>query len=321
MSTTMQKHHYQLDVLGKGYDRLEINMPHDYEGKVICSLVRKKANTQTTKAVLYVHGFVDYFFQTEMAEKFNAQGYDFYALDLRKYGRSHLAHQKFYNVLDLSEYDADLDAALAVIQQEQHDHVLLCGHSTGGLITSLYAAHHPKHPLIKALWLNSPFFDFNMRNVEKKYILPRLAQLGKIMPSALFPSRLNPFYVASLHQHYQGEWLFNLEWKKPKMPLVQLSFVRAIYQAQKEIHQGLRVEIPTLIMHSHQTKYPLRFNRAAQTSDVILNVKDIAYYGKKMSGDIQLCEIKDALHDVVLSKRDVRQHVYEQLFFWLKSIH
>ncbi len=29
-------------------------------------------------------------FQTEMAEQFNQHGYDFYALDLRKYGRSHL---------------------------------------------------------------------------------------------------------------------------------------------------------------------------------------------------------------------------------------
>jgi alpha-beta hydrolase superfamily lysophospholipase len=29
-----------------------------------------------------------------MAEKFNQHGYDFYALDLRKYGRSHLSHQK-----------------------------------------------------------------------------------------------------------------------------------------------------------------------------------------------------------------------------------
>ncbi len=29
----------------------------------------------------------DYFFQTEMADQFNQHGYDFYALDLRKYGR------------------------------------------------------------------------------------------------------------------------------------------------------------------------------------------------------------------------------------------
>ena len=57
---------------------------------------------------------LDYFFQTEMAEQFNAQGY-FYALDLRKYGRSKLPHQIFYNVLDLNEYDAEITQALEII--------------------------------------------------------------------------------------------------------------------------------------------------------------------------------------------------------------
>ncbi len=45
----------------------------------------QKSPQNTQKAVLYIHGFIDYFFQTEMAEQFNQHGYDFYALDLRKY--------------------------------------------------------------------------------------------------------------------------------------------------------------------------------------------------------------------------------------------
>ena len=92
----------QPDILGQNYQRIEFYHPDDYEGKVISTVVYKKSDTPTKKAVLYVHGFCDYFFQTEMAEHFNAQGFDFYALDLRKYGRSHLAHQKLYNVHDLS---------------------------------------------------------------------------------------------------------------------------------------------------------------------------------------------------------------------------
>lgn len=310
---------YQPDILGQDYQRLELTMPDDYEGKVISTLIRKKAATPTHKAVLYIHGFVDYFFQTEMADQFNAHGFDFYALDLRKYGRSHLAHQSFYGVRDLSEYDADLDRALTIIQQEGHSAVLLCGHSTGGLTTTLYAAHHPKHPIIKALWCNSPFYDFNMRPFEKKYLLPQISALGEKLPNMLFPSRLNKFYVHSLHQFYQGEWVFNLEWKKPKMPLVQLSFISAIHQAQKEIHACVTLDVPALIMHSHQTKYPLRFNRDAQSSDVILDVKDIVKYAKKINGDVQLCQLQDALHDVVLSKRVVRQKAYQKLFTWLSQ--
>ena len=52
--------------------------------------------------MLHVHGFADYFFQTEYAEWWNARGYDFYALDLRKYGRSIRDHQTPNYVTDLA---------------------------------------------------------------------------------------------------------------------------------------------------------------------------------------------------------------------------
>lgn len=319
MNSLVQTNNYQPDILGAGYQALTIQLPDDAEGKVICTLVRKKAEHKTNKAVLYVHGFVDYFFQTEMAERFNQHGFDFYALDLRKYGRSYLPHQTMYKVHDIAEYNADLHAALNQIAIEDHNQVLLCGHSTGGLTTTLFAAHHPQHPLIKALWLNSPFYDFNMRAFEKKYLVPQIAKLGRKFPDLQFPSRLNKWYVPSLHQMYHGEWRFNLEWKKPSMPFVPLSFVSAIYEAQKEIHQGLKLTVPTLIMHSHQTKYPLRFNQAAQSSDVILNVKDMIEHGQKFHGDVSFSEIHNALHDVVLSKRTVREQAYSALFAWLRD--
>lgn len=317
-STTI---HYQNDILGKGYEQTTLEFPDDYEGKVIATLVRKKAKNPTTKAVLYIHGFVDYFFQTEMAERFNAEGFDFYALDLRKYGRSHLPHQKYYNVYDITEYDAEITQALDIIKDEAHNSVLLCGHSTGGLTTTLYAAHHPNHPLIKALWCNSPFYDFNMSAFEKKFAIPQMSALGKHLPDLLFPSRLNRFYVPSLHISYHGEWNFNLEWKKPTYHLVRLSFVHAIHKAQKPIHQGVKLSIPALIMHSSRSSYPLRFNRDAQTTDVILDVNDMIKYAHKMSGDITVSPIQNGLHDLVLSEQPVREQVYTSLFDWLKSKH
>ena len=158
-----------------------------------------------------------------------------------------------------------------------------------------------------------------MRSIEKKIALPRLSQLAKAFPDLLFPSRLNKFYVTSLHQFYHGEWLFNLEWKQPKMPLVRLSFIRAIYLAQQTLHQGITLNIPTLIMHSHQTRYPLRFNKDAQTSDVILDIEDMKKWGKTIKGDVQFYEAHNALHDVVLSKRPVRQAVYQKLFEWIEQ--
>jgi alpha-beta hydrolase superfamily lysophospholipase len=54
--------------------------------------------------------------------------------------------------------------------KENHNQVLLAGHSTGGLISTLYAAHYPDHRLIKALWANSPFYDFYKSVIEKKSV-------------------------------------------------------------------------------------------------------------------------------------------------------
>ncbi|TCB75588.1 alpha/beta hydrolase [Acinetobacter sp. ANC 4173] len=310
---------YQADVLGPDYQQLVLEFPDDYEGKVIATLVRKKNTQATTKAILYIHGFIDYFFQTEMADQFNQHGFDFYALDLRKYGRSRLGHQQLYNLRDLSEYDAEINKALEIIQAEGHDAVLLSGHSTGGLICTLFAAHHPQHSLIKGLWANSPFYDFNMSEFEKNKALPQLIKLGRLLPNLTIPSGLNKWYVPSLHCHYHGEWNFNLEWKQPSYTMVKLSFVRAIYEAQKEIHAGVTVTIPTLVMHSHQTTNPKKWGIEAQTSDVILNVNDIQKYAEKVIGDISIQTIENGLHDLVLSAPKVREQVYQNLFAWIKE--
>ena len=310
---------YQADILGEGYEQATLNFPDDYEGKVTATLIRKKASQSTNKAVLYIHGFIDYFFQTEMAEQFNQHGFDFYALDLRKYGRSILPHQKYYNIREIAEYDAEITQALEIIGAEHHENVLLCGHSTGGLTTTLYVAHHPNHPLIKALWVNSPFYDFNMNPIKRAVGVPSLSRLAQKFPNLQFPSELNKWYATSLHKDLKGEWDFNLDWKKSSYPKVRISFIRAIYEAQKEIHQDVRVDVPVLVMHSHQTKNPRKWGKDAQSSDVILDVKDIQKYAKKIQGDVTIREIPNGLHDLVLSEKTVRDSVYQQLFSWLET--
>jgi alpha-beta hydrolase superfamily lysophospholipase len=90
----------EIDVLGAPYESHTIDLGTDDEGPVVATLVRRlarpnqeRAERPTRRAVLYVHGFNDYFFQTHLADFFAERGWDFYALDLRKYGRSLLPHQ------------------------------------------------------------------------------------------------------------------------------------------------------------------------------------------------------------------------------------
>ena len=76
------------DVLGAPYTARTLPLRPDDEGEVVATLVSRRAAQPTNRAVLHVHGFADYFFQTVAADWWVARGYDFYALDLRKYGRS-----------------------------------------------------------------------------------------------------------------------------------------------------------------------------------------------------------------------------------------
>jgi alpha-beta hydrolase superfamily lysophospholipase len=119
---------WQPDRLLAGYEALELAAPDDYDGRVVATLVRLPVPESPRGAVLYVHGFIDYFFQHHVAERFAAEGYAFYALDLRKHGRSLLPQQHPCFCKDLSEYYADITHALAEIDTD----VLLAGHSTGG---------------------------------------------------------------------------------------------------------------------------------------------------------------------------------------------
>jgi pimeloyl-ACP methyl ester carboxylesterase len=60
--------------------------PEDVE--LVATLVRRLPANRSRTAVLYVHGWNDYFFQTHLADHLTDLGFDFYAVDLRRYGRS-----------------------------------------------------------------------------------------------------------------------------------------------------------------------------------------------------------------------------------------
>src|SRR4051812_41428404 len=154
---------WQPDALLPGFEARELAFPPDYDGPVVATLVRLPVRPAPRGAVLYVHGFSDYFFQRHMAERFAAEGYAFYAIDLRKYGRSILPHQHANFCKSIAEHYADISAALDVIDAP----VLLAGHSMGGLICTLYAHEGAAREQVQALWLNSPFFDWNLPDWRK----------------------------------------------------------------------------------------------------------------------------------------------------------
>jgi alpha-beta hydrolase superfamily lysophospholipase len=295
---------WQPDRLLEGFEALEQRMPDDYDGAVVATLVRLPAKSAPRGAVLYVHGFSDYFFQRHMAERFAAEGYVFYALDCRKHGRSLRAHQHPCFCKQVHEYFADLDWALREIGEP----VLLCGHSTGGLVCALYAHAGMARPQVRALWLNSPFFEFK-QPPKRRWQLVIAGWLGSFAPFLSGKGGLRPEYVESLHRDWRGEWVFDLTLKPhPGFPIF-CGWIRAIRKAQARLQAGLDISCPVLVMHSNE-------------ADINLDWHHMTRWGPGLGARVTLAAFPGGLHDLVLSPREIRDAVFDQLFAWdLTNVH
>lgn len=314
------EHDYKNDILGDGFEQLTLHFGDDYEGKVIATLVRSKTLFSSNKAVLYIHGFNDYFFQKEMAQRFNREGLNFYALDLRKYGRSYLPHQKLNNVRSLEEYDEEINAALHIIQFEKNKEVLLMGHSTGGLIVTNYAGRHLNSDLFHGIICNSPFYEFNLNKFKRTIGIPILAFLSHLLPNALISGGFSKLYGYSLHKDKYGEWDYALSWKPHDIPKVTLSFINAIRNGHKNIQNKLKLDVPALVMYSDETIYDKKWSTRFFEGDAVLNTKHIKQYANQLKGNITKSEIKGGMHDLVLSKKVVREKVFETIFKWINEL-
>jgi alpha-beta hydrolase superfamily lysophospholipase len=307
---------WQRDMLGPEYQMLELIHPDDYEGAVKSVLIRHRANADTPKAVLYVHGFIDYFFQKELAEFFASSGFRFFALDLRKYGRSMMPHQKPNYCRSIDEYFEDIDAALELIRAYGHSEIVLMGHSTGGLTMPLYLNRHPS-PDIKGLILNSPFLDFNVPALLRASI-PLVLWIGARFPEAK-TDILPQHYPKSLHKDWKGEWDFNTEWKPIKNFPQYFAWMRAIRLAHLELQSGLNIEVPVLVTHSDKSYKKMRWSEQVRRSDAVLDVEHIKKYAPVLGNKVTVAEVPGAVHDMVLSGKEVRDEVYAVMRKWMLS--
>lgn len=308
---------YTEDILGDGFEQANIPLNDDFGGKVKATLVRKLSKLNTDKAILYIHGFNDYFFQSEMANQFNMNGYHFYAVDLRRYGRSRTPEQTPCDIRDLTSYFEEIDKSIDCIRAEQSNSITLIGHSTGGLIAALYAKNNTGKGRFDNLILNSPFFDFNLRSKLLETLLPLASSIGRIIPNFKISGTISKYYGESLHKDYYGEWSYNLKWKPNMAYSVTLGWIHAIRSGHLKLKEPFRIDEPVLIMHSDKTASDVTDLNQASNSDMVLSIQDIDRISQNIVGDLVLIPIRDGLHDLTLSKKEVRYSVYDEIFNWL----
>lgn len=315
---------WEPDVLS-GYRQLTMPLgpDPDGEGDLVATLVRREPAPEQapmqSRAVVLVHGFTDYFFHTELADRFAARGYAVYAVDLPKCGRSWREGQTPHFTTDLARYDVALETAL---EHVEGDEVLIYGHSAGGLVVTLWLDRLRRHRTtgrITGLVLNSPWFDLHgpsiLRSAPTSVALRALAR-WRTTQVIRRPTGQGG-YGTTLHRDYAGEFDYNLQWKPVGGFPVTFGWINAIRRAQARLHRGLDVGVPSLILRSGHSVPESKDPDAIQRGDAVLDVAQIARWAGCVGNRGTIVPITDAKHDVFLSLAGPRADAYRELDAWL----
>lgn len=307
------------DIL-EGYEARYVDQGKEFDGPCRSTIIRKLSPRHSKKAYLYVHGFNDYFFQKEMGERFVDSGYNFYAVDLRRYGRSWQPWQYPFNVRKQREYFDDIDSAINQIRRDGNTDITLSGHSTGGLTVLYMAAMKGKDCGVNRIVTDSPFLEWNFNAFMRNVGAPLIQFLGKIFPNSKIKQAHCDGYAYSLLKEYFGEWTYNTDWKMIYSPPVTFSWVGSINHAQSQLMKKAKdIAVPILVMHSSRKIDGCNYTPEFQTGDAVLNPFDLQKRGEKLGHVRQVCAIDSGIHDLILSNFPAREAAYDTIFHFIRT--
>lgn len=361
--------HWRQDVLGADYESRTIPLMDDDAGPVVATLVRYRGHassapssssaapalspapttspTDTHSArseatpqaprfvLLYIHGRNDYFFQRELAEDIAGCGGAFYALDLRRYGRSLRPGQRMGFVSNLSLYDEDIAEALDLIREDYPDlPLVLMGHSTGGLLATLWANRHPG--ALDGLILNSAWLEMQTMASMRSAVAPILERIASRNPMWAVPGGDGPdHYGRSLREGWNAldaplpdslaaypddpaikGWSYALEWKRPGSYPAYAAWLEAILDGHENVASSVHLDIPVLSMMSTTSYFGEEFTETVFSSDVVLDREVILERSARLGPLVTMASFPGK-HDLLLSDPQVRAEVYETMNRWI----
>ena len=299
----------------------------DGEGELFATLVRRSDPAPAALVVLAVHGYTDYFFNTELADHFGARGWRFYGLDLHRCGRSWREGQTPHFTPDLARYDRELEWAIALIRAENPDaQVLIYGHSTGGLVVALWLNRVRERGDtaamgIAGLVLNSPFLDLNGPAILRaKATSTAFGAVSKVSKTRVVRGSGTGGYGLTLHREYHGEFDYNLAWKPLGGFPITAGWIHAIRRGQATLHRGLDVGVPNLVLRSDHSVAETAETEVLQRGDAVLDVAHIARWAGCLGNRTTSVPVTDAKHDVFLSLAAPRAAAYTELDRWLEQL-
>ncbi|MFW6187749.1 MAG: alpha/beta hydrolase [Actinomycetota bacterium] len=322
------------DVLGPGFRARTVRLGAGSEPHTTATVVRYRPERRPVgsggvrDAVLYLHGWSDYFFNAELARTCWGAGWAFYALDLHGYGRNLTdevlrdAGGRPGHTTDLADYDDDIEAAFAVLADDglpgRRGRLVLMGHSTGGLTAALWAARHPGR--LDGLALNAPWLGPHGSDAVGAALRPVLARLARRRPDRAVRAHLRSHYYRVISEHAEGEWPIDPRWRPETSFDITPGWLHAVLQAQREVAQGLDLDVPVLVQTSARSWIRPWWSERMRSADTVLDVRQIRRHAPDLGRDVTVRAYEGAVHDVHLSRGPVRRAAQQDLVAWLRSV-
>lgn len=305
-----------VDMLGSGYTREDIVASDRYNSRMPATLVRH-AVPNARSAVLWLHGFSDYFFHTHVAEFFAEQQIELFALDLHRYGRSLRPGLIPNFATAVEDYYGEITQAICRIRGTYgHEHIVGMGHSTGGMIWANYAHDHRGLGRVNGLVLNSPWFEFQGNKTVHAVTTQLVTAMNRIDPLLQLKYPRVGIHGMSMHASWYGEWYYDLTLKPILSEPVRVGWILAMQRGHAKVQQGMNLDVPVLILHSDKSKRFTTYQDEARSVDVVLDVESMRQFGPGLGVDVTLSEIPGATHDVTLSPLPARQQALTKIMAW-----
>jgi alpha-beta hydrolase superfamily lysophospholipase len=323
------------DFLGPSFQFRSLALAPDDEGEVVATLIRCAAKSvgeapqnndrAPVQVVLYLHGWADYFLQVELAEQLSARGFHFYALDLRKFGRSLREGQTPGYATDLEIYDEDLGAALAAIKADlahltgpdESPAVHVLAHSFGGLIAALWAHRNPGR--VATLILNAPWLELQGSSLVRNLAMHVVEPVARADPRRPFHLPEMPGYWQSVSSAAHGEWQLNPVWRPAASFPIRAGWAKAVLAGHAAVARGLAITAPVLVMLSDRTRIQAEWTEELMHADAVIDVEETASRALRLGRKVTVFRYPGAIHDVFLSQRQIREEAFRDVACWLQS--
>ncbi len=341
------------DVLGAGFEQFTIDLGRDDEGELVATLVRALPQPRTAWQrvmgrtrqledvdVLYVHGWNDYFYQKGLARYFTDRGARFYALDLRKFGRSLRDGQTHGYIEDLASYDVEIGLSLQLMGQSLGPHhideessrlqavvgdagreqrrLLLMGHSEGALILALWADRH--RGIADGLLFNSPWFVLQLGGAVRRALASVVNLRARFAPRDLALPQIDLGFYHEAQRRVSDpveQASINRAWRSDTSPPVRGGWLRAILEGHARVDAGLDIDAPICALLSDRSIFGLGWRDEMVDVDTVIEVTRTAHATLKLGNEVTIERVPGALHNVFMSRPEVAARAYDTLGRWL----